>query len=146
MNGTPGKRRRAVVTAANARAIPRRRQADRGFSVWWAVHHAIQAVSATLWNFIDNRAVIRRVAFVWVLWMTSIVIYWAMDFADDHPDMDGLKMAAILGAVLTPWSAMQAAIFKFYSDSVDPAAVSLAPGSSVTTTDTSTQTTKKVTK
>lgn len=137
---------KAAAPAANARAIPRRRQADRGFSVWWAVHHVIQAVSATLWNFIDNRAVIRRVAFVWVLWMTSIVIYWAMDFADDHPDMDGLKMAAILGAVLTPWSAMQAAIFKFYSDSVDPAAVSLAPGSSVTTTDTSTQTTKKVTK
>ncbi len=95
-------------------------------------------VSATVWNFVDNRAVVRRVAFVWVLWMTSEVIYWAMDFAGDHPEMDGLKLAAILGAVLTPWSAMQAAIFKFYSDSTD--------GPSGTTTNTATSSTSTTTR
>lgn len=112
-------------------ASPSRRRTDRAFSAWWAVHHVIQSLSATVWNFIDNRSVVRRAAFIWVLWMTSVVIYWAMDFAADHPDMDGLKMAAILGAVLTPWSAMQAAIFKFYSDSVDPISAGLLPGSSI---------------
>lgn len=94
----------------------RRREADLHFGFWWAVHHAGTSVMAAMWNFVDNRAVIRRIAFIWILWMTSVVIYWAMDFATDHPDLDGLKMAAILGAVLTPWSAMQAAVFKFYSD------------------------------
>ena len=113
----------------------RRRQSDHRFGFWWAVHHAGTSIMAALWNFVDNRAVIRRIAFIWILWMTSVVIYWAMDFATDHPDLDGLKMAAILGAVLTPWSAMQAAVFKFYSD-----AAGANPPGTVTTMDSSTQT------
>lgn len=101
------------------RTIPRRRGTDCKLGWWWIFQRVLTVVSATIWNFVDNRAVVRRVAFVWVLWMTSEVIYWAMGFAGAHPEMDGLKLAAILGAVLTPWSAMQAAIFKFYSDSTN---------------------------
>lgn len=122
----------------------RRRRTDRLTGVWWLLESIFKRISSAVWNFIDNRAVIRRVSFLWVLWMTTEVITWAMDFADHHQDMDGLKMAAILGAILTPWSAMQAAIFKFYADSVDPSPP--VAGGSITTTDTSTQTVKKVTK
>lgn len=120
------------------RQLPRRRQADQRFGFWWAAQHILHDAVAAMWNFVDNRAVIRRIAFMWILWMTSVVIFWAMEFADNHPDMDGLKMAAILGAVLTPWSAMQAAVFKFYADS----AGSNPPGM-VTTMDSSTQTTTR---
>ncbi len=120
------------------RTIPRRRRTDGRVGWWWIIQRAMVMLSATVWNFVDNRAVVRRVAFVWVLWMTSEVIYWAMDFAGAHPEMDGLKLASILGAVLTPWSIMQAAIFKFYADSTD--------GPSGTTTNTATSSTSTTTR
>ena len=120
-------------------SAPRRRRADRQVGFWWSVHRVTHDAGAAMMNFIDNRAIIRRVAFVWVLWMTTVVIYWAMDFADEHPDMDGLKMAAILGAVLTPWNLMQAAIFKFYSDSVDPVQQTIITRSASTESSTSTK-------
>ena len=86
-----------------------RREADH-WSYW------VRLPFILLWDFIDNRAIVRRVSFIFVIYMTYLVLDWAMDFANNNPDMDGLKMGAVLGAVMTPWSIMQAAIFKFYSD------------------------------
>jgi len=31
--------------------------------------------------------------------------------------MDGVRMAAVIGAVLGPWALLQGAMFKFYSES-----------------------------
>ena len=67
-------------------------------------------------DLIDKRQVDAWSVLVFSLWMTYVVLDWAMDFANAHPDLDGLKMAAIIGAVVAPWVTMQAALVKFYFD------------------------------
>ena len=69
-----------------------------------------------LWNWIDNRNIDLHAVLVFTLWMTYKIMNWAMDFAENHGELDGLHMAAIIGAVVTPWSAMQAAMFAFYAN------------------------------
>lgn len=64
-------------------------------------------------NFVDERAIVRRIAFFWVLWITGTVIRWSMDFAQTST-RPGMEVAAILAAVWTPMTALQAAVFAFY--------------------------------
>lgn len=64
-------------------------------------------------DFIDERAIVRRLAFFWMLWMTGNAFYWTIEFAwtSSRP---GMEIAAILAAVWTPLTALQAAVFAFY--------------------------------
>ena len=71
---------------------------------------------ARFWNWVDKHQADRQIAFYFTLWMTYQIVDWAMNFVDIHPDKPGLETAAILAAVMTPWSAFQAAVFKFYSE------------------------------
>lgn len=65
------------------------------------------------WDFVDKRQIIRRCAFLWMLWLTGVLVKWTMDYAW-HSNQDGLHIAAVIAAVWTPWTALQGAIFKFY--------------------------------
>ena len=64
-------------------------------------------------DFIDTRAVVRRIAFFWVLWMSAEALTWTLEFAwvSVRP---GMEVAAIIAAVWTPLAGLQAAVFKFY--------------------------------
>lgn len=53
-----------------------------------------------------------------VFYGTIRVIEWAMGFAEAHPEMDGVQMAAVIAAVLLPFSTMQSFVLKFQFDSL----------------------------
>jgi hypothetical protein len=69
-----------------------------------------------LWDWIDNRSVIRRVVLFVTLWMTWMAFDWAANFAITTTKT-GIDTAAIIAAVTAPISALQGFIFKVYSDS-----------------------------
>jgi hypothetical protein len=77
---------------------------------WW------NATLTRFWHWVDHRNIDLHIVLFVTLWLTYDVISWAMGFADNHQDMDGVKMAAIIAAVLTPWAGMQAAMFAFYAN------------------------------
>jgi TRAP-type C4-dicarboxylate transport system permease small subunit len=68
------------------------------------------------WGWLDNRYIIRRVVLGITIWMTYISYTWSASFASSC-DKPGLDIAAIIAAVLTPITALQAFIFKLYLDS-----------------------------
>ena len=79
-----------------------RREEDKG---WFA----------RFWEWVDKRNIDLHCILVFTLWLTWRVMHWAMDFAASHPEIDGLHMAAIIASVVTPWTAMQTAMFAFYA-------------------------------
>jgi len=82
----------STVTAA--------RVGSRVFWSWWEEHH------------VDSLAVLGV-----SLALTVRVVEWALDYSyDEIKGISGMEKAAILGAVLTPWGLMQAALFKFYAE------------------------------
>lgn len=76
----------------------------------------LKATNRTFWNWVERHHIDSLAVIIVTLWLTVKVIGWAMDFADEHYSEAGLQIAAIIGAVLTPWGIMQAALFKFYAD------------------------------
>lgn len=86
--------------------IEQRRAEDRGWLCWLA-WRASQA-----WDWIDRRQVDAHVISAVVLYGSIKITGWAMDFAH-HGDRPGIEVAAIIAAVVTPWSALQAAAIKF---------------------------------
>lgn len=89
-----------------------RRAEDKG-AVAVAVH-AAKSTSRALWDWFEQHHIDSMAVIVVTLWLTIRVVEWAMDFADEHYGVEGLQIAAIIGAVLTPWGLMQAAMFAFY--------------------------------
>lgn len=65
------------------------------------------------WDWIDKRQIDAYAISLAILFGTVRITDWAMDFVDNHPDVDGLKAAAIMAAVMAPWSALQGAALKF---------------------------------
>lgn len=76
---------------------------------------ARRAFSAFL-EFLDNRSVFRRLAFVWMMWLTTKATMWCFDFAAVKAFPDGVQTAAVIAAVMAPIAGLQAAIFKWYSE------------------------------
>ena len=68
-----------------------------------------------LWDFVDNRGVIRRVVLGIAIWMTWQVSEWAMAFAINEEL--GMNTAAVIGAVSAPIVAFGGYVFKSYLDS-----------------------------
>jgi hypothetical protein len=66
------------------------------------------------WNFVDSRAIVRRVMTLGTFVMTVWVIRWAMDFASTSP-RTGSDVALILGAIMVPLNALQGFLFAHYS-------------------------------
>lgn len=70
--------------------------------------------------FLDNRSVFRRVAFVWMMWLTTRATLWCFDFAAVKAFPDGIQTAAVIAAVMAPIAGLQAAVIKFYTESRTP--------------------------
>src|SRR3990167_1423681 len=91
-----------------------RRIEDKG--VVAVATRAARETSRTFWDWIEYHRVDSLSVIIVSLWLTIRVVEWAMNYADEHYEVEGLQIAAIIGAVLTPWGIMQAALFKFYAD------------------------------
>ena len=88
----------------------RRRETDKGWLCWVALR------AGQFWDFVDRRQIDAYAISVAILYGTVIITEWAMGFVDSHPEIDGLKAAAVIAAVMAPWSALQAAAVKFLFD------------------------------
>lgn len=86
---------------------PHRRSED----LTWPCRMARYA--SLLWDWVDKRQIDAHVASAVILIGTVKIAEWAMTFVDLHPDKPGLEVAAIIGAVMVPWSALQGFAVKF---------------------------------
>ena len=69
-------------------------------------------------DFIDTRAVIRRIVLGVTLWMTWESYTWAATFAESAVahGKTGMDYAALIAAVTLPISALQGYVFKVYAE------------------------------
>lgn len=81
---------------------PRRRATDGGILCWIALR------LADLWDFIDKRDIDKHAISAVVLWYSFRITEWAMHFIAAHPDKSVVESAAVIAAVMGPWSAVQA--------------------------------------
>lgn len=88
------------------------------------------------WDFVDKRQIDAYAISLAILSGTVIITDWAMDFVDAHPDIDGLKAAAIMAAVMGPWTALQGAAIKFLFEARQRSFLSPPTEYSATTTST----------
>ena len=69
-----------------------------------------------LQDWVDNRAVIRRIVLFFTLYMTYYGVATAWKFASASP-FDGIGTAAVIAAVLAPIAALQGFAFQNYTGS-----------------------------
>ena len=70
----------------------------------------------TIQDWIDNRAVVRRLVLFFTLYMTYYGVHTAWQFAYSSK-FDGVGTAAVIAAVLAPIAALQGFAFQHYSGS-----------------------------
>jgi hypothetical protein len=75
---------------------------DGGWLCWVALR------LADLWDFIDKREIDKHAISATVLWFSFRITEWAMQFVSTHPEKSGVEAAAVIAAVLLPWSGVQA--------------------------------------
>ena len=68
------------------------------------------------WEFIDKRAIVRRVMTLGTFWLCIKYTYWAFSYAETS-DRDGNEVAMILGAIGAPLSVLMGYMFSAYKDS-----------------------------
>lgn len=73
---------------------------------------SVHAVSESL----EKLRVTRRIGYFFTLWITYHAFEWATSYAENAlaGDVSALEVAAILGAVLAPITALQGAVINFY--------------------------------
>ena len=76
---------------------------------------AVRSTSRSFWAWVEHHHIDALGVLGITLWLTFDVMGWAMEYAEFHADK-GASLAAIIGAVLTPWALIQGAMFKFYLD------------------------------
>lgn len=74
----------------------------------------IERATTNLLDFIDNRAVVRRVVLGFTLYMTWLVTHHAWLFAQTST-FDGVGTAAVIAAVMAPTAALQGFAFQQYT-------------------------------
>ena len=84
-----------------------RRTTDKGWLCWVALR------ASDAWDWIDKRDIDKHAVTMIVLVGTAIITGWAMEFAW-YSSRPGLEIAAIIGAVATPYAAVQAVAIKWY--------------------------------
>ena len=68
-----------------------------------------------LWDWVDNRAVVRRIVLGVTVWATiDVSVFVAWDFAL-HSPYDGLGTAAVIAAITAPLAALQGFAFASYT-------------------------------
>ncbi len=75
----------------------------------------IKQATTSLLDFIDGRAVIRRMVLAFTLWMTFYGVREAWAYAVLSGAEDKLGTAAVIAAVLVPISALQGFAFSTYT-------------------------------
>lgn len=70
---------------------------------------------ARAWQFIDDRQIDAHVLTGLIAWGTWRLMTWATHFAEVSA-RPGMEVAAIVGAILVPWGAVQGFALKFYFD------------------------------
>lgn len=72
-----------------------------------------------MWDWIDNRGVIRRTVLAATMWMTWDVTLWATSFADRALELNRIstQTVAIVGAVTALVAGLGGYVFKVYLDS-----------------------------
>jgi hypothetical protein len=68
------------------------------------------------WLELYRGKVFRRISLIWMMWLTTTVYYWVFEYLNNAGDVS-FDVAALVAAILSPISALQAAVFKFYSTS-----------------------------
>ena len=63
---------------------------------------------------VDYFKLFRRISFMWVLWLTTECFVWAMNYIS--ASNGDVAAAALVAAVLTPISGVQAWVLKIYLD------------------------------
>lgn len=92
---------------------PRRRSSDKNSAQRCVV--MLSCAVTHVWDWIDRRQIVRRFAFLWMLWITGKVVFWTLDFA--HVSVrPGIEVAAIIAAIWAPLATLQGALVKFYDD------------------------------
>lgn len=86
----------------------KRRASDKGPLCWLALR------AGQFWDFVDKRDIDKHTVSVAIMYGTVKITGWAMLYADLANGKPGLEVAAILGAVLAPWMALQAAAIRWY--------------------------------
>ncbi len=63
---------------------------------------------------IEEYQLIRRLMLFWMAGMTTYALHWTLSFASGSP-RPGMEVAAILGAVWGPMTALQGFVFAAYN-------------------------------
>lgn len=92
----------------------KRRASDLGPLCWLALR------AGQFWDFIDKRDIDKHAVSVSIMLGTLKITTWAMLYAEKVDGKPGLEVAAVLGAVLAPWMALQAAAVKWYFEARTP--------------------------
>lgn len=87
-----------------------RRKDDAGWLCWVALR------AGQFWDWVDRRQADAYAVSAVILYGTIRITEWAMAFVDKHPEKAGLEVAAIVGALMGPWSLLQGAAIKFLFD------------------------------
>lgn len=57
----------------------------------------------------------KRITLVWMMWLSTEAYLWCFEYVEGLSGDVKLDAAAIVAAILTPVSGLQAAVFKFYA-------------------------------
>ena len=71
---------------------------------------------ATIFDFIDERHIVRRLAFLAVLWMTLESFWWAMEFVSTTAKA-GAEVGLMVAAVTAPIALLQKSVIELYNES-----------------------------
>lgn len=98
---------------------PRRRTLDQG--VVGVAANAAKLTSRTFWQWFNKNHIDSILVLAIILLMSYQVLRWAFNFpydvmVDEHAKYSGTDVAAILAALLGPWSLMQAGLVKWYME------------------------------
>lgn len=75
----------------------------------------MKEATSHFWDWIDSRAVVRRLVLGYTLWMTWYGVHEAVQFAYQSK-FDGVGTAAIIAAILAPIAALQGFAFANYTN------------------------------
>jgi len=89
----------------------RQRVTDHGVLCWLALRFS------ELWDFIDKRDIDKHTVSLAVMYGSYRITTWAFQFAEAHMDKSGVELAAVLAAVIAPWSLIQTTAIKWYFES-----------------------------
>jgi hypothetical protein len=66
------------------------------------------------WEQLQKGQVVRRIAFFWMIWMTTKIYFWSLDYISNIETVT-TEHGMLLAAILTPITALQGAVIKFYA-------------------------------